>query len=138
MRSRTIYDVLEEAVQAYGNAPALQQPCGKGQYQAWTWPEYRDAVREVACGLRGLGVGKGDIVALYSETRAEFYLADIGIMAAGAIAAALYTSYPAADLIKTLRAAEPKIIFAENSKSMEMLVKAAGSTAPLQAQWVLL
>src|SRR5690242_16550892 len=85
MSSRTVYDVLEEAVQAYGEAPALQQPRGKNEYQTWTWPQYRDAAREIACGLRRFGVEKGDIVAVYCETRAEFYLADVGIMSAGAI-----------------------------------------------------
>jgi acyl-CoA synthetase (AMP-forming)/AMP-acid ligase II len=65
MSVRTIYDVLEEAVTAYGDAPALQQPRGKGEYQTWTWTQYRDAVREIACGLRRFGVQKGDIVAIY-------------------------------------------------------------------------
>jgi long-chain acyl-CoA synthetase len=137
MSSRTVYDVLEEAVKAYGDAPALQQPRGKGEYQTWTWPQYRDAVREIACGLRRLGVEKGDIVALYSETRAEFYLADLGIMAAGAIAAALYTSYPPADLIKNLRASEPKFILVENPKVMDTLITAAGDD-PLRAHWILI
>jgi long-chain acyl-CoA synthetase len=137
MSSRTIYAVLEEAVEKYGNAPALHQPKGGGEYQTWTWPEYRDAAREIACGLRRIGVQKGEIVALYSETRAEFYLADQGIMAAGAVAAALYTSYPPADLIKNLRASDAVVVFAENPKAMQMLVKAAGSD-PLTVRWILL
>jgi len=40
--------------------------------------QYRQAVDEIAAGLRALGIGKGDIVALSSETRLEFYLADLG------------------------------------------------------------
>ena len=46
------------------------------------------------------------MVALNSETRLEFYLADLGIMANGSIAAAMYPSYPPADLVKTLAAVE--------------------------------
>ena len=38
------------------------------------------AAEEIACGLRQLGIGKGDTVALHSETRAEFYLADLGVL----------------------------------------------------------
>jgi len=137
MSSRTVYDVLEEAVRSYGDAPALQQPRGKGEYQTWTWPQYRDAAREIACGLRRFGVAKGDIVALHCETRAEFYLADLGIMSAGAIAAALYTSYPPADLIKNLRACEPKVVLAENPKTMDALIAAAGDD-PLPVRWILI
>ncbi len=137
MSSRTVYAVLEEAAQLYGNRPALQQPIGKGQYKTWTWPEYRDAAREIACGLRCLGVRKGDIVALFSETRAEFYLADIGVMTSGAIAGALYTSYPPHDLIKNLRASDPRFVFAENPKAIDDLVSAAGDDA-LDVHWILL
>jgi long-chain acyl-CoA synthetase len=137
MGARTIYSVLETSAQTYGNAPALHQPVGKGKYQTYSWAEYKQAVEEIACGLRRLGVGKGDIVALYAETRAEFYLADLGIMANGSIAAALYTSYPLPDQIGNLRASDAKVIFVEDPKSMQALVDAAGAEA-LPVLWILL
>ena len=76
VRSRTLYQVLEEAARAHGDAPALIQPGSP----PWSWNQYRQAVDEIAAGLRALGIGKGDIVALNSETRLEFYLADLGIV----------------------------------------------------------
>src|SRR5258705_8331334 len=97
MNARTVYTVLEEAALAFGDKPALQQPLGGGKYKTYSWREYRDAVREIAVGLEAIGVAKGDIVALQSETRAEFYLADLGLLARGAVAAALYTSLPFED-----------------------------------------
>jgi long-chain acyl-CoA synthetase len=137
MGSRSIYTVLQEAARTYGSAPALYQPVGKGNYQNYTWIDYEQAVREIACGLRRIGIGKGDIVALYSETRAEFYLADIGVMASGAIAAALYTSYPLPDQIRNLRASDAKAVFVEDVKSMQALIDAAGDPA-LPVRWILL
>ena len=137
MGARTIYSVLETAAQTYGNAPALYQPVGKGKYQTYSWNEYKQAVEEIACGLRGLGIGKGDMVALYAETRAEFYLADLGIMANGSIAAALYTSYPLPDQIGNLRASDARLIFVEDPKSMQALMDAAGGVA-LPVRWILL
>ena len=107
MDPRTVYQVLEETARTYGDAPALRQPSGNG-YLTYSWKEYRQAVEEIAAGLRTLGIGKGDIVALNSETRLEFYLADLGIMANGSIAAALYPSYPAPDLVRTLAASGAK------------------------------
>src|SRR5580698_414521 len=104
MAARTVYTVLEEAARAYGKAPALHQPIGKGNYRTYSWLEYQRAAEEIACGLRQTGIRKGDTVALHSETRAEFYLADLGIFANGSIAAALYTSYPAADQISKIKA----------------------------------
>ena len=137
MGSRTVYAVLNEAVGAYGKAIALRQPIGKGKYRTWTWPEYRDAAREIACGLRRFGVRKGENVALYSETRAEFYLADVGTMSSGAVAAALYTSYAPPELVKNLRASDANVVFVENPKAMDLLMDAAAGD-PLRVRWILL
>ena len=137
MAARTVYTVLEEAARNYGKAPALHQPTGKGKYQTYSWLEYQRAAQEIACGLRRIGIRKGDTVALHSETRAEFYLADLGALASGSVAAALYTSYPAADQISNLRASRAKAVFVEDSKSMQALI-AAGSPSLTQLHWILL
>src|SRR5580693_2745051 len=134
MKPRTVYTVLEETSAVYPDKPALHQPLGGGKYRTWTWREYRDTVQQIAVGIRELGVPKGGMVALQSETRAEFYLTDIGIMTSGAISAALYTSLPYADQAKTLRASDAKVVFVENEKVM----KALQSAEPLDVRWILL
>ena len=137
MASRTIYSVLEEAARKHAGLPALHQPLGNGKHQTYSWIEYKQAVQEIACGLRYLGIGKGDIVALQSETRAEFYLADLGIMSAGSIAAALYTSYPLPNQVANLRASDAKAVFVEDPKSMQALIETAGEPS-LPVRWILL
>jgi len=132
-----MYAVLDQAAQRYGEAPAMHQPIGKGKYHTYSWIDYKCAVQEIACGLRSLGIGKGDVVAIHAETRAEFYLADLGILANGSIAAALYTTYPVLDQIGNLRASDAKAVFVEDSKSMQALIDAAGQN-PLPVQWILL
>src|ERR1700722_2344989 len=134
MKPRTVYTVLEETAAIYPDKPALHQPLGGGKYRSWTWREYRDTVQQIAVGIRELGVRKGGMVALQSETRAEFYLADIGIMTSGAISAALYTSLPYADQAKTLRASDAKVVFVENEKVM----RALQDEGPLDVKWILL
>jgi long-chain acyl-CoA synthetase len=134
MKPRTVYTVLEETAAVYPEKPALHQPLGSGEYRTWTWREYRDTVQQIAVGIRELGVRKGGMVAIQSETRAEFYLTDIGIMTAGAISAALYTSLPYADQAKTLRASDATVVFVENEKVM----KALQNEGPLDVQWILL
>src|ERR1017187_5659220 len=121
-----------------GKRPALYQPLPKsGKYQVYSWAEYRDIAREIALGLRSVGIGKGDIVTIYSETRAEFYLADKGVMANGSISGALYTSYPIADQVGNLRVAQPKAMMMENEKALKGLQAAFGDR-PLETQWILL
>jgi len=83
MADRTVLRVLEETAELYGNAPGLHQlytENGTLKVRTLSWIEYLTAAEEIAAGLRTLGIGKGDIVALDSETRLEFYLADLGIL----------------------------------------------------------
>jgi len=128
--------LLEETAASHPDKPAFHQPIGAGQYRTWLWAEVRDTVREIAVGLHCIGVRKGSMVALQSETRAEFYLADLGVMAAGAVAAALYSSLPYSDQAATLRASDAHVAFVESVKVMRALEAAGG--AALGLQWILL
>jgi long-chain acyl-CoA synthetase len=131
--SRTLYQVLRETAARYGNAPALRQPRpGREDYVTYSWRDYQRAAEEIAAGLRALGAKRGDIIALNSETRLEFYLADLGVLTAGCVAAALYPSYPTADLIRTLETTGAKIAFIGEPSMLEPL-----RAAPVE-RWILL
>ncbi len=130
--SRTLYQVLDETARTYGDAPALHQPAADGKYLTCSWNEYRLAAHEIAAGLRALGISKGDVVALNSETRLEFYLADLGILTNGSIAAAMYPTLLPECLVRTLAAATARAVFVEDSKTYSAL-----KNAPVE-HWILL
>jgi long-chain acyl-CoA synthetase len=134
VKPRTLWTVLDGTAARYPDSPALQQPTGDGHYRTWTYGQYRDTVREVAVGLRSFGVAAGEIVGLQSETRAEFYLADLAVMSAGAIAAAVYTSLPPVEQAKALEHCAPRFVFTENEKSKRALAGAG----KLDVRWILL
>jgi long-chain acyl-CoA synthetase len=123
MNPTTIPELLRSAAEKCSDGLALRQPSGKDVH-TWTWSQYLQAAEEVAAGLQALGIAKGDHVALCSETRAEFYLADQGILMNGSVAAALYPSYPAAELLKTIQTAEAKALFVEDQKTFAKLKQA--------------
>ena len=118
--TRTLLQVLYDAARVHGDGPALRQPAGDA-YLTLSWNQYLQAVNEIAAGLRSLGIGKGDVVALNSETRLEFYLADLGVMANGSVAAALYPSYPTPDLLRNLENSGACAVFVENPKMLASL-----------------
>lgn len=127
MAGRTVFTVLEETAKQYGDAIALYQPNGTkagGGYRTFSWNEWLRTSREIALGLRALGLSKGEIVCILSETRAEFYLVDLGIMGAGGVAAALYTAYPMAELARGFKNTEARFLFVEDAKTLEELTKA--------------
>lgn len=137
----TVFSLLDQAARKFGRATALAQPISGTkpvQYRTYSWQEYRDAAMELACGLRQLGVKTGDMVALYSETRAEFYLADQAVMAAGGIAAALYTSNPVQENLRNLKACGARILFVEDPKTMRLLQEGMRQTPVEGLTWILL
>jgi long-chain acyl-CoA synthetase len=130
---RTVFTVLEETAHRQGNALALHQPTGvKGSsgYRTYSWTDWLQISRELAIGLYSLGLRKGDIVCLLSETRAEFYLADLAIMAVGGVSAALYTSYPTHEQIQSIKTIEPHFLFVESPKTLKALQAAHEGRLP--------
>jgi long-chain acyl-CoA synthetase len=61
-----------------------------GAYRPTSWAEAASQVNRLARGLRAHGIERGDRVALVSESRSEWAIADVAIMAAGAIAVPAY------------------------------------------------
>jgi long-chain acyl-CoA synthetase len=138
--ARTLYQVLEETARIHGPAPALRQPIGHGDpgYLTYSWNEYKQAADEISAGLNAIGIVKGDVVALDSETRLEFYLADLGILANGSIAAALYPSYPPKDLIRTIESVNARAVFVEDVKTFEDLIGGPTLRSAAAPHWILL
>jgi long-chain acyl-CoA synthetase len=57
-----------------------------------------ERVRDIGLGLTALGVGKGDRVAIVSESRPEWMLADFAILASGAVTVPVYPTLQAAQI----------------------------------------
>lgn len=141
MSGRNVFTVLEQTAERYGDAVALYQPMGSksgGGYRTYTWNEWLQASREIAMGLRTLGIGKGEIACILSETRAEFYLVDLGIMGAGAVSAALYTAYPVKELTGNIRAVEPRFLFVEDPKTLSELQQAMDEQGDRPPEYMIL
>ena len=86
--------VFEEQVTRRGDATALTFK-RDGAWQTVSWKELARRVRDVADGLASLGVKAGDRVAILADTCAEWIIADVAIMSAGAITVPIYQSNPA-------------------------------------------
>jgi len=63
-----------------------------GKFRPQSWREVAAQVTELARGLKALGVAPGDRIVLVSENRPEWLIADLAIMAVGAITVPAYTT----------------------------------------------
>jgi long-chain acyl-CoA synthetase len=68
-----------------------------GAYRAITWGDAAAQVEAIARGLRALGLVRGDRVALVSENRPEWMIADLAIISAGCITVPAYTTHQVED-----------------------------------------
>ncbi|MEH3086134.1 MAG: acyl-CoA ligase (AMP-forming), exosortase A system-associated [Xylophilus ampelinus] len=75
-----LHDLPAHAARRDPSAPAVGDGTAALDY-AGLWAE----ARRVAAGLRGLGIGRGDRVAVFLEKRVEAVAAGFGITAAGAV-----------------------------------------------------
>jgi long-chain acyl-CoA synthetase len=60
---------------------------------SWTWAELSERVDTLAAGLHGLGLRKGDTIALMLGNRPEFHQADLAAMMVGATPFSIYMQY---------------------------------------------
>ena len=81
---RTLPWLFESNVERYADNVQIWEK-QDGAYRGTTYRQTRDLVHQCAAGLLRLGIGKGDRVALISEGRKEWVVAELGILYTGAI-----------------------------------------------------
>ncbi|WP_327151672.1 fatty acid--CoA ligase FadD11 [Nocardia sp. NBC_01329] len=112
--STTRFDTLPAAFQHIAAldpaAIALRTP---GDTHTLTWSEYAAQVREFAAGLAGLGVRRGDTVALMMGNRVEFYPLEVAAQHLGATSFSVYNTLPADQLNHVLGNAGARVVICE-------------------------
>ena len=89
--ARNLYEAFLGTVERLGDDTAIAAP---DDYSI-SWNDLRRRVDAIAGGLAGLGVGKGDTVAIMLNNRPEFIPCDLGAVALGAVPFSIYpTSSP--------------------------------------------
>lgn len=81
---KTIPALFEGSVNKFAENPLVWEKF-EGKYKKITFREIRESVYSFASGLMGLGVKKGDRIALLSEGRSEWLVSELAILYLGAI-----------------------------------------------------
>ncbi|ALE17779.1 O-succinylbenzoic acid--CoA ligase [Altererythrobacter epoxidivorans] len=92
-----------------------------GQWTTQTWGEVVDQVCLLSEGLRKLGLEPGDRVALVSENRPEWCIADLAIMAAGCITVPTYITNTERDHVHILDNSGARAVIVSNEKLLQPL-----------------
>jgi long-chain acyl-CoA synthetase len=89
--SRNLVELFLRRADELGDKPFLTAR-HEGEWRSISWREAAEQVCLIAEALRGLGLQDGDRVAIVSENRPEWALADLAIMAAGCVTTPAYTT----------------------------------------------
>lgn len=95
-----------------------------GRYKGVSWSEMKSRVLALAAGLSGLGIEKGDRVAIMVTTRIEWTIADLAIMALGAISVPVYCALPPDRIAHILADSRPKAAIVEDDAVVELFERA--------------
>ncbi len=118
--SETINSLFQETIRAHrGRTALMSKAADGGGYESITYERLGEMVRGLALGLRGLGVKKGDTVALISENRPEWVISDLAILHAGGISVALFPTLPAEQVLYSLRDSGSKAVILSNKKQLK-------------------
>jgi long-chain acyl-CoA synthetase len=116
----TLNQLFFDAVAKYSRPDALQYK-KDGRYRPISHQEVADRVRRAARGLSSLGIRRGDRVAILSENRPEWAIADFACLTAGLTDVPIYPTVPADQIAYILKDSGAVAIFVSNSAQAEKI-----------------
>ena len=127
---RTVNEIVA-AVTSRGTKAVLLYPDGRGEWLPISSDELYGRVRALAAVLQGWEIGKGDRVALISENRWEWTVADFAVMATGGVDVPMYATNTAEQNGYMLRDSGAKVAIVSSAEQRAKIM-AAGELPDLQ------
>ena len=88
---KTLNELFNSAVDNHRESEFMRFKTG-GEWRSLKFGEVARRVRELALGLHALGIRAGDRIAIWSENRPEWNLADLAALAIGAVDVPIYAT----------------------------------------------
>jgi len=121
LRFKSIPEMLRENAKVYDKKIAITYKKA-GQYISLSYSHFYERVLMCARGLLKLGIGKDEKVAILSENRAGWVIADLGILSVGAITVPVYATNTADQAAYVINHSEAKIVFVSNKIQYDKLL----------------
>jgi long-chain acyl-CoA synthetase len=118
---QTIPGMFFEQAERYRDR-AVMKVKRQGRYEEIPWNGLANQIEELALSLIDLGVAQGDRVAILSENRPEWAVADLAILSVGAVTVPIYTTLTSGEIEYILRDAGVKWVFVSTTELMAKLL----------------
>jgi long-chain acyl-CoA synthetase len=90
-----------------------------GRWEEMSWSDYERRATRVGLGLRELGIGTGDRVAVLSDNRPEWLFADLGTQGIGGVTLGVYPTSSEAEVGHVLGDSVSKIVIVEDEEQLD-------------------
>ena len=120
IKLESLPEIWQIAAEKFGETIALQDPHAKPEIAI----NYRDLsaqIQQFAAGLQSLGIKPQDKVALFSDNSPRWFIADQGIMTAGAVDVVRSSRAEQQELAYILENSDSTALVAENIKTLDKL-----------------
>jgi long-chain acyl-CoA synthetase len=118
----TFPKLLQHHALVRGALPAIREK-DLGIWQTWTWKQFADEARALACGLAARGFKRGDHLALVGDNRPRLYAAMCAAQCLGGIPVPLYQDAVAAEMAFPIQNAEIAYAVAEDQEQVDKLLE---------------
>ncbi len=134
MEGRTIYQMFLETVRAHGARRAVGFKEDKAEeITYWTYSELAERVRRFRRGLAGLGLKKGERLALISQhNRVEWAICDLAAQSLGVITVPIYGTLPAAQVSYYLRDSGARLLVVSDARQIAKVAEFRGEVPTLE------
>lgn len=134
----TVVEMFDNITQKYlsDSRPMLMHKI-EGSYVNFSYREVREMVHSFALGLAAIGIKRGDHIAVISENRPEWVVADMAIMKLGAVNISIYPTLTPKQVEYILNDADVKIAIASNQLQLNKVLKIFNDVPSLKRAIVL-
>jgi long-chain acyl-CoA synthetase len=130
-QARNLVALFEGQAAVRAGAPAIRHKLA-GTWSDVSWTELARRARDVADGLRALGLQRGDRVAVIGDTNIEWILADLGILGAGGITVTIYQSNRPHECQFILEDSGSRFVFCDTEAQVEKIREVRGQLPQLE------
>ena len=117
----TLSEMAQRSFVKFANERCLGAKIAAGNYEFATYAQVAERVRLTAGGLLSLGVNRGDRVAIVSENRPEWAIADLACQMIGAIVVPLFSTLPPPQVQYILQDSGAKVVFVSDTKQKQKI-----------------
>ncbi|MEE8425403.1 MAG: long-chain fatty acid--CoA ligase, partial [Elusimicrobiota bacterium] len=118
--------MMSDRRRRFGALPVYREK-RRGGYETLSWEGLYARVSRVGAALIERGLKKGEVAAIYSRNREEMLVFELAAMSIGAIAAPIFSEYPAYHLDYVLSHARPKFLAVSDEPHLKVVLRTKAS-----------